>query len=102
MILHFAALNDPDGNPRRVFIYVTEDGHMIAAWPEGYAGHDAVPGALREQAWRAMQRSIQITPYQYEQALTLPRPMYYNPEHFQSAACLQRHIKMGVIALAPA
>lgn len=102
MIMHFAAANDTDGNPRRVFVYVTEDGQPIAAWPEGYAGHDAVPGPLRGLAWQAMQRSIMITVDQYLRALALPRPMYYNPEHFQSAACLQRHIKMGVVALAPA
>ncbi len=36
--LHLRAKNDPNGNPRRIFVGLNENGHHVAVSDEGYVG----------------------------------------------------------------
>lgn len=69
---HLCASNDLNGNPRRLYVLV-DDGRRIAAWDEGYAGSDAVPGVWRELAYRAERLPITVSLYR-ELRRTLPSP----------------------------
>ena len=35
--------NDRNGNPRRVYVLLGDDGGIVNAFDEGYAGVDAIP-----------------------------------------------------------
>ena len=71
-IKHFCADNDSNGNPRRLYV-LSLDGEQVAAWDEGYHGHDVVPGVFREAAYRA--ERVEIKPRQYNQLRReLPSP----------------------------
>jgi hypothetical protein len=73
--IHFCAKNDHYGNPQRVFVMSDETGKFIAAWDEGYKGSDAVPGAWRDDAYRAQRYDVSVTKYK-ELLRTLPSPDY--------------------------
>lgn len=40
--IHLAAPNDPNGNPRRVYVVFDQDGDVIDAVDEGYRGRHSV------------------------------------------------------------
>lgn len=45
-VVHYQAINDKDGNPRRV--YVLWQNHVpVKAWDEGYNGFHAIPEEFR-------------------------------------------------------
>ena len=60
---HLCAVNDVNGNPRRVYALIDEDGYYLAAWDEGYHGSDAVPGVWREAAYNAPREKISVKEY---------------------------------------
>lgn len=62
-IKHMCAVNDVNGNPRRVYAMIDEDGYYLAAWDEGYSGHLAVPGVWREHAYNAIRENITVREY---------------------------------------
>jgi hypothetical protein len=52
--IHYCAQNDRNGNPQRCYVLLDPDDNTpIAAWNEGYYGHDAVPGVWRRDAYHA-------------------------------------------------
>jgi len=72
MIVHYCAPNDYNGNPQRVYVLVV-DGENVAAWDEGYYGHQAVPGIWRDAAYNADRIKCSVT--KYKQLLRkLPSP----------------------------
>ena len=76
MIQHLCTNNDHNGNPRRLYVLTDwETGEPIAAWDEGYLGHDAVPGPWRESAYAADRTEISVTNYN-KLKRSLPSPDY--------------------------
>lgn len=75
---YLCAKNDINGNPRRVFVLIDEDGEQLAAWDESYKGCDAVPGDFRDMAWSSkMNNRKDITVKEYMAALKKgPSPQY--------------------------
>lgn len=51
-VVHLAAPNDRDGNPRRAFIAFAGS-TLRGAWPEGYSGCSAVPAEILPLAQQA-------------------------------------------------
>ena len=74
-IKHLCADNDYNGNPRRVYTLIDEDGYYLAAWNEGYSGHHAVPGEWRRQAYEAHKERISTREYNRIRA-EVPSPDY--------------------------
>jgi len=74
-IKHLCANNDINGNPRRVYALIDEDGCYLAAWDEGYLGHHAVPGEWRRQAYEAERQSVSVKDYN-RILRELPSPAY--------------------------
>ena len=75
MIKHLCATNDRNGNPQRLYALIDEDGEMIAAWDEGYYGHQAVPGPWRDAAYCADRQSVTVK--EYKRILrSMPSPDY--------------------------
>lgn len=75
---HLCASNDPDGNPRRLYVLVDEElpsATRVAAWDEGYAGHLCVPGIWRECAYLAERMDITVSLYN-ELRRMLPSPKW--------------------------
>lgn len=68
-IVRFAATNDTNGNPRRVYVafgkFSQDDlsTHMLATWDEGYHGYHAVPEALRVMARYCPSISVPVGEY---------------------------------------
>lgn len=62
-IKHMCATNDENGNPRRVYALIDEEGYYLAAWNEGYSGHLAVPGVWRDKAYNAIRERISVREY---------------------------------------
>ena len=62
-IQHLCADNDRNGNPRRIYALVDEEGYYLAAWNEGYHGHHAVPGPWRQAAYEARPRRFSVREY---------------------------------------
>ena len=48
-IVRLNAGNDRNGNPRRVYVVIS-DGQVIRAYDEGYTGHSVVPEELKDKA----------------------------------------------------
>ena len=71
--------NDPNGNPRRVWVISAEDGQAIFAYDEGYYGRDCVPGLVRRSFDYAPCDSCTFA--QYQMLLKLPHPEYL-PEQY--------------------
>lgn len=63
MIKHMCADNDKNGNPRRIYALIDEEGYYVAAWDEGYKGSDAVPGEWRRAAYHAERARISVKEY---------------------------------------
>ena len=51
-VLHLAATNDSNGNPRRAFVAFAGSA-LRGCWDEGYSGFHAVPPELRDLALNA-------------------------------------------------
>lgn len=59
-VLHLAAPNDSNGNPRRA--YVAFAGSALRGyWDEGYSGSHAVPAGLRDLAASAPRVNVTAT-----------------------------------------
>ena len=71
-IQHLCAPNDGYGNPRRLYVLIS-DGESIAAWDEGYHGHHAVPGIWRDAAYNAERVNCTAKVYR-DLKRTLPSP----------------------------
>ena len=66
-LLYFVARNDADGNPRRLWALYSPDGEILAAYPEGYSGTDAVPLTLRPKTSTCFR--VDTTPDEYRRIL---------------------------------
>ena len=75
IIKHMCAENDSNGNPRRVYAMIDEEGYYVAAWNEGYNGHHAVPGEWRRAAYHAERARISAREY-YRIRAEVPSPDY--------------------------
>ena len=57
--------HDHNGNPRRAYLLLNVndygDTYPVAAWDEGYTGHDAVPEELRSLARGALRVPTTVT-----------------------------------------
>lgn len=62
-LIRLDAGNDRNGNPRRVFVALGDQGEIVGAWNEGYHGTDAVPEELRPMARLAP--TFRTTPGEY-------------------------------------
>lgn len=56
-VLHLAAPNDSNGNPRRAFVAFSGSA-LRGYWGEGYAGSHAVPAELRDLAASAPRLNV--------------------------------------------
>ena len=74
-IKHLSPDNDSNGNPRRVYALIDEEGYYVAAWNEGYNGHHAVPGEWRKAAYHAERARISAKEY-YRIRAEVPSPDY--------------------------
>ena len=70
-VLHYCASNDYNGNPRRCYVLVDNEGNKLAAWDEGYEGYNAVPNELRDAAYNADRIKCSVTFYR-KMLRTLP------------------------------
>ena len=66
-LLYFVARNDADGNPRRLWALYSPGGEILAAYPEGYSGTDAVPLTLRPKTSTCFR--VDTTPDEYRRIL---------------------------------
>ena len=72
--IRYCAQNDRNGNPQRCFVLLDPDDNTpIAAWNEGYYGHDAVPGVWRRSAYQAERIDCSVRKYK-ELLRKLPSP----------------------------
>jgi hypothetical protein len=60
-LIHLAASNDRNGNPRRGYLVLNEYGVAVAFYDEGYSGCHAVPEELRPAASRAPRINVSAT-----------------------------------------
>ena len=66
-LLYFVARNDADGNPRRMWVLYSPAGEILAAYPEGYSGTDAVPESIRAKTSTCFR--VDTTPDEYRRIL---------------------------------
>ena len=57
-VIHLCATNDTNGNPRRCYVALSENGIFLGAFDEGYAGYLAVPKELQKQAQYALRIEV--------------------------------------------
>lgn len=62
MIIHLAATNDTNGNPRRLYVKLDRRGFIAGAWDEGYLGSGAIPSQYRREV---VGPRLEITPGEY-------------------------------------
>jgi len=62
-ILHLCASNDPNGNPRRLYLVRSNDGSTAYAYDEGYMGAGAVPKRFRRLAFSAFRLNVTVSEY---------------------------------------
>lgn len=62
-VLHLTAPNDKSGNPRRLYIFLSDQA-VMGVWDEGYEGAECLPSTLQEDGKRAPQ--INITAGEYK------------------------------------
>ena len=67
MIIHLAATNDTNGNPRRLYVRINRHGGIAQVWDEGYKGYGCVPERYRGQAAHAP--GFKTTPQEYRSLL---------------------------------
>tara|TARA_R100000152_G_C6756515_1_gene180287 strand:+ start:872 stop:1078 length:207 start_codon:yes stop_codon:yes gene_type:complete len=63
MIIFIKSTNDVNGNPRRAWIELDENGIKKNVFNEGYMGYNAVPKRIREQAKSCIQIRVSIKEY---------------------------------------
>ena len=63
MIIFIKSTNDNDGNPRRAWIELDENGAKKNVFEIGYMGFNAVPERIREQAKRCIEIRVSIKEY---------------------------------------
>ena len=63
MIIFIKSTNDINGNPRRAWIELDENGAKKNVFEEGYTGYKAVPERIREQAKRCLEIRVSIKEY---------------------------------------
>ena len=68
MLIHLAAPNDNNGNPRRCFVLFNDSGVAIAAYPEGYEGRQCLPEHLR----KTLAPTINVSPREFKSWASLP------------------------------
>lgn len=67
--------NDVNGNPRRIYVLLEDEGAIVAVWDEGYMGSHAVPGVWREDAYNAPR--VYISGKEYRRILKeFPSPQW--------------------------
>lgn len=66
-LLYFVARNDADGNPRHMWVLYSPAGEILAAYPEGYSGTDAVPESIRVKTSTCFR--FEVTPDEYRRIL---------------------------------
>lgn len=72
--LHLRAKNDPNGNPRRVFVGYNEWGHIVEITDEGYAGR---PKWLRDMNARGVwETSSEITVTEYRRQMQIAKAFH--------------------------
>ena len=64
MIIFIKTTNDNDGNPRKAWIELDDNGRKKNVFKEGYMGFNAVPERIREQAKRCIEIRVSIKGYQ--------------------------------------
>jgi hypothetical protein len=63
MIIFLKSTNDVNGNPRRSWIELDENGIKKNIFYEGCRGYNAVPERIREQAKRCIEIRVSIKEY---------------------------------------
>lgn len=63
MIIFIKSTNDVNGNPRRAWIELDENGAKKNVFEIGYMGFNAVPERIREQAKRCIEIRVSIKEY---------------------------------------
>jgi len=64
MIIFIKTTNDREGNPRRAWVELDDNGAKKNVFKEGYMGFNAVPERIREQAKRCIEIRVSIKGYQ--------------------------------------
>ena len=63
MIIFIKSTHDQNGNPRRAWIELNDNGGKKNVFEEGYMGFNAVPERIREQAKRCLEIRVSIKEY---------------------------------------
>tara|TARA_R100001443_G_scaffold24192_1_gene36370 strand:+ start:48 stop:254 length:207 start_codon:yes stop_codon:yes gene_type:complete len=63
MIIFLKSTNDVNGNPRRSWIELDENGIKKNVFYEGYRGYNAVPERIREQSKSCIEIRVSIKEY---------------------------------------
>lgn len=64
-VIRLATIPDSNGNPRRVFVWLTDRSRIGGAWTEGCNGHESVPLAHRELAKIAPTFATTVAEFNY-------------------------------------
>lgn len=77
-VLHLCTKNDTNGNPRRVYVGLDEQGHVLRTEDEGYAG---APDWVRD--WRRngtrWDVAIDVVPSEYKRWLRIGKALDNDP-----------------------
>ena len=96
MFKHYCAINDFNGNPRRCFVLIDDDGTPKAVWDEGYYGSDAVPGIWRKHAYNSERIDCSVRFY-HKLLKSLPSPAWASQvpgwEHLADLEDAPRNLK---------
>ena len=63
MIIFIKSTNDQDGNPRRAWIELDDNGAKKKVFEQGYMGFNAVPERIRKQAKDCLEIRVSIKEY---------------------------------------
>lgn len=63
MIIFIKSTNDQDGNPRRAWIELDDNGAKKNVFEQGYMGFNAVPERIREKAKDCLEIRVSIKEY---------------------------------------
>ena len=63
MIIFIKTTNDDNGNPRRAWIELDDNGAKKNVFEQGYKGFNAVPERIREQAKRCIEIRVSVKEY---------------------------------------
>ena len=68
VLIKLNAGNDRNGNPRRVYVGLRDNGDIMGAWDESYSGSGAVPKRYRHKA--SLAPEFETTPSEYRHLLS--------------------------------